>query len=30
VLHYDHDYDLIAGKTDLALDSVWLTARGTL
>jgi len=30
VLHYDHDYDLIAEKTDLAFDSVWLTARGTL
>jgi predicted nucleic acid-binding protein len=30
VLHYDHDYDLIAEKTDLAFDSVWLAARGTL
>jgi predicted nucleic acid-binding protein len=30
VLHYDHDYDLIAEKTDLVFDSVWLTARGTL
>ena len=24
VLHYDHDYDLIADKTDLAFDSVWV------
>jgi predicted nucleic acid-binding protein len=30
VLHYDHDYDLIADKTDLAFDSVWLADRGTL
>jgi predicted nucleic acid-binding protein len=30
ILHYDHDYDLIAEKTDLAFDSVWLAARGTL
>ena len=30
VLHYDHDYDLIAEKTDLVFDSVWLAARGTL
>jgi predicted nucleic acid-binding protein len=30
VLHYDHDYDLIAEKTDLAFDSVWLAGRGTL
>ncbi|MGH2968697.1 MAG: PIN domain-containing protein [Solirubrobacteraceae bacterium] len=30
VLHYDHDYDLIAERTDLAFDSVWLAARGTL
>jgi predicted nucleic acid-binding protein len=30
VLHYDHDYDLIAERTDLAFDSVWLSARGTL
>jgi predicted nucleic acid-binding protein len=30
VLHYDHDYDLIVEKTDLAFDSVWLAARGTL
>ena len=30
VLHYDHDYDLIAEKTDLEFDSVWLAARGTL
>ena len=30
VLHYDHDYDVIAEKTDLTFDSVWLAARGTL
>ena len=30
VLHYDHDYDLIVEKTDLAFDSVWLAGRGTL
>ena len=30
VLHYDHDYDLIAEKTDLAFDSVWLADRGSL
>ena len=30
VLHCDHDYDLIADKTDLAFDSVWFTDRGTL
>jgi predicted nucleic acid-binding protein len=30
ILHYDHDYDLIAETTDLRFDSVWLAARGTL
>lgn len=30
ILHYDHDYDLLAGKTDLTFESVWLAARGTL
>jgi predicted nucleic acid-binding protein len=30
ILHYDHDYDLIAEKTDLGFDSVWLADRGTL
>ena len=30
VLHYDRDYDLIAEKTDLEFDSVWLADRGTL
>jgi predicted nucleic acid-binding protein len=29
ILHYDHDYDLIASKTDLTFDSVWLATRGT-
>jgi predicted nucleic acid-binding protein len=30
VLHYDPDYDLIAEKTDLTFDSVWLAPRGAL
>ena len=30
ILHYDHDYDLIAEKTDLKYNSVWLAERGTL
>ena len=30
VLHYDHDYDLLAEKTDLRFDSVWLAPRGVL
>ena len=30
VLHYDHDYDLIAEKTDLSLESVWLAPAGSL
>lgn len=30
VLHYDADYDLIASKTDLAFESVWLADRGSL
>jgi predicted nucleic acid-binding protein len=30
ILHYDHDYDLLAEKTDLEFDSVWLAVRGTL
>lgn len=30
VLHYDHDYDVIAGRTDLSFDSVWLATRGSL
>jgi predicted nucleic acid-binding protein len=30
ILHYDHDYDLIAEKTDLTFESVWLVPRGTL
>jgi hypothetical protein len=30
LLHYDHDYDLIADKTDLDFPSVWLAPRGTL
>jgi predicted nucleic acid-binding protein len=30
ILHYDHDFDLIAEKTDLRFESVWLAGRGTL
>jgi predicted nucleic acid-binding protein len=30
VLHYDHDYDLISEKTDLRLESVWLSPAGSL
>src|SRR5260370_36694703 len=30
VLHYDTDYDIIASKTDLRFDSVWLAPRGSL
>jgi predicted nucleic acid-binding protein len=30
VLHYDADYDVIAEKTSLDFDSVWLTERGSL
>ena len=30
VLHYDRDYDVLAEKTDLAFDSVWLAPRGSL
>lgn len=30
VLHYDRDYDVLAEKTDLGFESVWLASRGTL
>jgi predicted nucleic acid-binding protein len=30
VLHYDHDYDLLAEKTDLDIGSVWLAPAGSL
>ena len=30
VLHYDHDFDTIAGRTDLRFESVWLARRGSL
>lgn len=30
VLHYDHDYDVLAEKTDLGFESVWLAPRATL
>lgn len=30
VLHYDHDYDLLAAHTSLVFDSEWLAAPGVL
>jgi predicted nucleic acid-binding protein len=30
VLHYDHDYDALASKTDLRFSSVWLVQPGSL
>jgi predicted nucleic acid-binding protein len=30
VLHYDHDYDLIAEHTSLAFESVWVAPRGSI
>jgi predicted nucleic acid-binding protein len=30
VRHYDRDYDLIAEKTDLDFESVWLAPAGTI
>ena len=30
VLHYDHDYDLIAERTDLEYESVWVAPRGSV
>jgi len=30
VLHYDHDFDVIAGHTSLAFDSRWLARRGSI
>lgn len=30
LLHYDADYDIIATKTDLSFDSLWLAPRGSL
>jgi predicted nucleic acid-binding protein len=30
VLHYDHDFDLITEKTDLAFESIWLAPPGAL
>ena len=30
ILHYDHDYDLLADRTDLQFESVWLAPRGSL
>lgn len=30
VLHYDADFDIIASKTDLNFESVWVATRGSL
>jgi predicted nucleic acid-binding protein len=30
VLHYDADFDVVLGKTDLEFDSEWLMPRGSL
>ena len=30
VLHYDRDYDLVAEKTDLNIESAWLAPAGSL
>jgi predicted nucleic acid-binding protein len=30
VLHYDRDYDVLAERTDLEFESVWLAERGSL
>ena len=30
VLHYDRDFDVLASKTDLRFESVWLAPRGSL
>jgi predicted nucleic acid-binding protein len=30
ILHYDGDYDIIATKTSLRFESVWLAERGTI
>ena len=30
VLHYDHDYDTIADRSELRLRSVWIAPRGSM
>jgi predicted nucleic acid-binding protein len=30
ILHYDRDYDVLAERTDLRFESVWLAPRGKL
>jgi hypothetical protein len=30
VLHYDADYELLAERTDLAFQSLWVVGRGTI
>ena len=29
ILHYDNEYEIVAEKTDLRFDSVWLASRGS-
>ncbi len=30
IVHYDHDYDILAEHTFLALGSVWAAPRGSV
>lgn len=30
ILHYDHDFEVIAGHTDVGCESVWVAPRGSL
>jgi predicted nucleic acid-binding protein len=30
ILHYDADFDVLAAKTDLSFESIWLAPRGSL
>jgi hypothetical protein len=30
ILHYDNDYEIVAEKTDLRFESVWLASRGSI
>jgi len=30
ILHYDNDYEIVLGKTDLRFRSVWLAPRGSI
>lgn len=29
ILHYDHDYDVLVGHTDIDVSSVWIAPRGS-